>query len=198
MSTYLNSSRVIAAALCTVGFFTVATEAAAQVRVLPRTAAPASTESYVLQVANDHRQAITRIELRIPQSVRVISLGERQDWPVQSVTNGTRLSAVVWTGTLPPGRYTEFGFIGVNPPKTVTLVWPVVVTYADGERAAWWTGNIAHKAPRTVLSTPAAFNWNLVFAFGVCIVALLLALAALGLSLRGGSAQPAGFGRDPG
>ncbi|MDQ6717736.1 MAG: DUF1775 domain-containing protein [Gemmatimonadota bacterium] len=179
-------------------FLGVAGSAGAQVRLLPRTAELGATESYVLQVANDHRQAITRIELRFPQSVRVTSLGERPDWPVQSMAAGTKLSAAVWTGTLSPGRYAEFGFIGVNPVKPVTLVWPVIVTYADGERAAWWTGNIAHKAPRTVVSNPAGFNGSLVIAFGVCVFALILALTALGLSLRGASPAPTTFGRDPG
>lgn len=178
--------------------FTIGASARGQVRILPRSTAPGVTESYVLQVANDHRQDITRIELRFPESIRITALGVRSDWTVQSVATGQRLSAAIWTGALAPGRFTELGFIGVNPPRSVVLVWPVIVSYADGDRVMWWTGNIAHKAPRTVVSTPGAVNTNLVVAFAVCIVALVLALTALALSLRAGSATPTAFGGESG
>lgn len=169
-----------------------ATSAGAQVRLLPRTSSPGAMESYVLQVANTHQQAITRVELRFPRSVRVISVGERPDWPAQVVYTDDRLAAAVWTGALAPTRYTEFGFLGVNATKRVIVVWPVIVTYADGEQVAWWPNSIGTKAPATLI-TAAPRDGNTAIAFAVCLLAFVLALAALALALRGAPAKSNGF-----
>lgn len=177
-------------------FALAASSAPAQVRVLPRTSQPGSTETYVLQVANTHQQAITSIEVRFPRSVRIISLGEPPNWPVQAFNAGNRLSAAAWSGTLPPGRYTEFRFVGVNGQKSVTLIWPVLVTYADSARVAWWPNSIGTKAPATVITAPPRSNESLSLAFVVCIIAFVLALTALVLSIRTGTAPVTGFHQD--
>lgn len=170
-----------------------ASSAFAQVRILPQKSQPGSTETYVLQLANTHQQAITRVEVRFPRSVRVISLGEPPNWPVQAFNADQRLSAAAWSGELPPGRYAEFRFLGINGPKSVTLIWPVLITYADSARVAWWPNSIGTKAPATVITTPARSNGKLTLAFVVCIIAFVLAVTALVLSLRTGTAPVTGF-----
>jgi len=176
-----------------IGICASAADSDAQVSMLPRTSQPAKTENYVLQVANDHQVAITRVELRIPRSVRVVSFGEKSDWPVQAFNADNKVSAAVWTGTLPPSRYTEFGFIGVNPAKNINVVWPVIITFADGEQATWWTGPTGLRAPVTLIAAVARSRGNLVLALALCVVAFLLALSALVLALRSGQFSETGF-----
>lgn len=180
-------------AIAALGLIAWAAPSAAQVRILPTTSRAGATERYVLRIENDHRQSAIRVEIRFPQSVQIVSLGERSAWRVQDIFSGNRMSAAVWTGTLSPGRFTELGFIGVNPPNSVRLVWPVIITFANGEQVAWWTGNTGTKAPVTLIAVPARNRVNLAIALGVCIAALALALSALILALRSGPSTEAGF-----
>lgn len=169
-------------------------KAGAQVRILPRTTLPDSIESYVLQVSNDGGIAMTRVELRIPRSVKVISIGEMASgWTGAATPDGSRMSSLVWTGALPAGRFAQFGFIAKNPNANVRLFWPVIATLADGRTVSWWTGGRATtKAPVTVVFAPAA-NGMLGFALLVCLVAFLLALVGLILAIRSGRGDVAGF-----
>jgi len=87
----------------------------------------------------------------------------------------------VWTGTLPPKRFVEFPFIGVNPKSgTSRLVWPAFQTYADGE-VVQWTGPAGSKRPA---STTELTTGGSSAALWVAIAALVVAIAGLGLALR--------------
>ena len=112
-------------------------------------------------------------------------------WALQatSATEGAYATAS-WTGTLPVGRFVEFGFIGVNPSEPTTLEWDVVQTYADGTEVAW-TGPLDSSTPASVtsvvgptteLEAPPQGGGVLGTALGAA--ALVVALLSLGLSLR--------------
>ena len=171
-----------------------ATAANAQVvRVLPQTSPVDSIENYVLRVANDKTVPITSVELGFPTSVKLVSLGARPDWPGEARLAGSRISSVVWTGVLDPGRFTDFAFIARNPGTKVRLFWPVAVSLVDGQRISWWTDpRSPTKAPVTVVTSPRP-RADLTLAMTVCVVALVLALMALVLAIRIGPQNTAGF-----
>jgi uncharacterized protein YcnI len=145
----------------------------------------------VLRVPNEREFPTTAVAITFPSGVRVISFDEIPGWTLQA-TPGTEgvYAAAYWTGTLPVGRFVEFGFIGVNPGEPTTLKWDVVQTYADGTEVAWTgppesstpaslttvTAPVAEveeaPAPRGALGTPLG------------AAALVVALLSLGLSLR--------------
>jgi uncharacterized protein YcnI len=159
--------------------------------VFPAEAPTGAYQKYVLRVPNEREFPTTAVAITFPSGVRVISFDEIPGWTLQA-TPGTEgvYAAAYWTGTLPVGRFVEFGFIGVNPGEPTTLKWDVVQTYADGTEVAWTgppesstpaslttvTAPVAEveeaPAPRGALGTPLG------------AAALVVALLSLGLSLR--------------
>jgi hypothetical protein len=94
-----------------------------------------------------------------------------------------KITGAVWTGELPPKRFVEFPFIGVNPKEgTTRLVWPAFQTYADGE-VVQWTGPAGSKRPASVTELTTRSGGSAT-ALSIAIAALGIALAGLGLALR--------------
>jgi uncharacterized protein YcnI len=154
--------------------------------VYPKASAPGAYERYVLRVPNEKGVATTRVEIRFPDSVRVSSFADVPGWQLQVLTDSAkRVIGAVWTGALPPQRFVELPFVAVNPKSETRLTWPVIQTYADGERVAW-TEQEGAKTPASVTNVSAggmgaadesAVRW-------VPWIALALAVVSLGLALR--------------
>jgi uncharacterized protein YcnI len=153
--------------------------------VYPSASRPGAYEKYVLRVPNEKGVATTRVEIRFPAEVRVISFSEVAGWTLETVRDSAgRVTAAVWTGTLLPERFVELPFIAVNPTGDARLVWPTYQSYANGERVEW-TGAEDAPAPASVtevgeVETGAPSSLPLYLGAG----ALLLALLSLGLVLR--------------
>jgi uncharacterized protein YcnI len=159
--------------------------AQAHVTVWPRTAARGAYERYVVRVPNERDVATTRVELRFPAEVRIASFQDVPGWQLQVLTDSAgKVTGAVWTGTLPPKRFVELPFIGVNPRSGERVVWPAYQTYANGERVEW-TGAPETKTLASVTTlTAAPGGSSSSTAFWVALAALLVALASLGLALR--------------
>lgn len=159
--------------------------ALAHVTVWPRTAARGAYERYVVRVPNEKDVATTRVELRFPAEVRIASFQEVPGWQLEVLTDSAgKVVGAVWTGTLPPKRFVELPFIGVNPRSGERIVWPAYQTYADGQRVEW-TGASETKTPASVTTlTAAAGGSPSRTALWVALGALLLSLVSLGLALR--------------
>lgn len=157
--------------------------------VYPRESAAGAYEKYVLRVPNEKNVATTRVELRFPSEVRVVSFGDVPGWTLAVETDSAkRVVGAVWTGTLAPQRFVELPFVAVNPRADARLTWPAYQTYADGERVAW-TGPEDAKTPAstTVIrartgNTPS--GGTIGAGLWVAIAALALSLVSLGLVLR--------------
>jgi uncharacterized protein YcnI len=115
------------------------------------------------------------------------------------------VSEIEWTaaaGTgIKPGEYDEFRIAAGPLPSTDKLVFRAVQTYDDGEVARWIDLPTAqdpeHPAPiltitSPVAAAPAATTPLVWWAVGVAGVALLLALASIGLTVfrRSGDREP--------
>ena len=164
--------------------------------VFPAEAPTGAYQKYVLRVPNERDFPTVGVSITFPSGVRVISFDETPGWTLQATPGGEGVyAAAQWTGTLPVGRFVEFGFIGVNPAEPTTLEWDVVQTYADGTEVAW-TGPPESSTPASVtsvlapggevLGTPASGGMVGAWLAGA---ALVVALLSLGLSLR--PAKPA-------
>jgi hypothetical protein len=113
----------------------------------------------------------------------VVSFGDVAGWTLQEVKDSSgRITGAVWTGNLPPERFVEFPFVGVNPEEDARLVWPAFQTYADGERVDW-TGPEDSKRPASATTLSADSGTRGVIKY-VSVVALVLSLLSLGLALR--------------
>jgi uncharacterized protein YcnI len=154
--------------------------------VEPGVAAPGAYQRYVLRVPNERDDTpTTRVEMRFPADVRVISFADVSGWRLEVHTDSAgRIVGAAWTGTLEPHRFVEFPFVAVNPPTATRLVWAAYQTYANGERVEW-VGPEESEAPASVTVVRAAgdgarTDWPLY----VAALSLLLAIAAVALSLR--------------
>jgi uncharacterized protein YcnI len=118
--------------------------------VYPQATAAGAYERYELRVPNEKNTPTIRVELRFPDSVRVIGFEDVLGWRLQVERDSSkRIVGAVWTGVLQPERFVEFPFIAVNPKHDAKLVWPAYQTYADGDRVEW-TGAEGSATPASV------------------------------------------------
>ncbi|MBC7789208.1 MAG: DUF1775 domain-containing protein, partial [Anaerolineae bacterium] len=76
--------------------------------VYPRTSTPGAYEKYVLRVPNERDVPTHRIEIRFPEGLRVVSLGEVPGWKLQVLTDSVQnITGAIWTGVLPKERFVE-------------------------------------------------------------------------------------------
>jgi uncharacterized protein YcnI len=150
--------------------------------VYPKTSAAGAYERYVLRVPNERKVATTRVEMQFPSDVRVSSFEDVPGWAIQVLRDtAQRIVGASWTGTLPPERFVELPFVGANPKTATEIKWPVIQTYADGERVEW-AGPAGSKRPAS--STTIAATAAMTLGSWMAPVALALSLVSLGLALR--------------
>ncbi len=154
--------------------------------VYPDLAPPGAYQKYVLRVPTERDLPTTRIEIRFPEAITVVSFADVSGWQLETrMDEAGRIVGATWTGTLPPQRFVELPFVAVNPREETTLTWPVVQTYAGGE-VVEWSGPEGSDTPASITRIAegtgefTAAGWS-TWAAGA---ALLLALLALGLALR--------------
>ncbi|HEV7591221.1 MAG TPA: YcnI family protein [Longimicrobium sp.] len=156
--------------------------------VFPRRAEPGAYERYLLRVPNERGVPTGRVEIRFPAGLRVVSFGDVPGWTVEVKKDASgAITSAVWWGTLPPERFVEFPFVAVNPKAGTRLVWPVSQTYQGGERVEW-NGAPDSKTPASVTEIAAAPTDGGDTGTYLGGAALLVALLALGLALRRGTA----------
>ena len=165
--------------------FALILAASAHAVVAPAASRPGAYERYVLRVPNESDNPTVKIEMTFPADVRVISFVDVPGWTLKAVMDSSgRAVSATWTGMLPPERFVELPFMAVNPKANGRITWPVIQTYANGDRAEW-TGprDSDHPASVTEVAVPRESLGSLsnILAF----MATLVALAALVLGLRG-------------
>jgi uncharacterized protein YcnI len=155
--------------------------------VFPKTSTTGAYEKYVLRVPNERDVATLKVELLFPAGLRVVSFGDVPGWSLQVLRDSAqRITGAVWTGVLPRERFVEFPFVAVNPKDSTSLVWPTYQTYSGGERVEWTSPDTASKTPvsSTLIVdkvTPVTASHTSLY---ISLIALLMALTALGVALR--------------
>jgi uncharacterized protein YcnI len=151
--------------------------------VQPAEAPPGAYQRYVLRVPTEREVATTRIEIRFPAEVTVVSFADVPGWELEVVTDSAgRIVGAAWTGTLPPQRFVEFPFVAVNPREDGTIAWPVIQTYAGGEVVEWIGPEDSDTPASITLVTGGGDGWPASAWFAA--TGLLLAILALGVALR--------------
>ena len=155
--------------------------------VYPREARPSAYERFVLRVPNERDLPTTRVELSFPDDVRVVSFADVPGWDIEVTSRPDgRVAHATWTGILPVQRFVDFPFIAVTPDHETRLRWNAVQTYANGERVAW-VGPEDSATPASITLVKAQDVAGVGLGAVLGAVALVLALLALGLALRGGT-----------
>ena len=179
----VRQARVLAALLVIL----VPAVALAHAVVYPKTSRPGAYEKYVLRVPNERDVPTTRVEIRFPEGLRVVSFGDVAGWKLEVIADSAqRIIGAVWTGSLPKERFVEFPFVAVNPKDSTSLSWPTYQTYEGGERVEWTSPDTAAKTPvsSTVIRSddgkPATDRTSLFLS----VIALSFALTAMGVAVR--------------
>ncbi len=156
--------------------------------VFPKNSAPGAYEKYVLRVPNERDVPTTRVELRFPPGLRVVSFGEVAGWNLQILRDTAQhVTGAVWTGVLPKERFIEFPFVAVNPKDSARLTWPTIQTYQGGEVVNWTDPDTASKTPvsATIVantqSVPVTISHTSLY---LSLAAVAIALMALSVAFR--------------
>jgi uncharacterized protein YcnI len=162
----------------------------AHATVTPSASRPGAYERYVLRVPNESDAPTVRVEMRFPPEVRVISFADVPGWQLQAPTDSTgRATSAVWTGSLPAERFVEFPFVAVNPRTAARVSWPVIQTYANGQRVEW-SGPRESDTPASVTVISGGGTLSPWIPTVLAAFAFLLAVLSLALSAR--RARPIG------
>jgi uncharacterized protein YcnI len=162
--------------------------ASAHAVVFPKRSAHGAYEKYVLRVPNEKDVPTTRVEIRFPAGLRVVSFSDVAGWQLQEIRDSANaVIGAVWTGTLPPERFVEFPFVAVNPKEDATLTWPAYQTYSTGERVEWTGPADAEKPASSTTIAASGDGGGGRLSTYLAAVAVLLSLMSLGLALRRGS-----------
>lgn len=160
--------------------------------VQPAEAPPGAYQRYVLRVPTEREVPTTRVEIRFPAAVTVVSFADVPGWTLEVMTDTAgRIVGAAWTGTLPPQRFVEFPFVAVNPREDVTIAWPVTQTYAGGE-VVEWTGPEGSETPASVTVVAADSSDGRNPGMWLAAAGLVIALLALGFALRPSRSRAAG------
>ncbi|HEY8572714.1 DUF1775 domain-containing protein [Phenylobacterium sp.] len=126
-------SLALAAALSLVGG-----TALAHITVWPRQSVQGAREKYVVRIPNERRAPTVRVEATFPAQVKVSAFEDKPGWKVEPRRDASgAIVGAVWTGSLPPDHFAEFGLLAMNPASGSALTWRFVQVYADGTRVEW-------------------------------------------------------------
>jgi len=108
----------------------------AHIAILPQESVTGIHEKYIVRVPNEKDSAsITQIEVQFPAGLEIYGYEPKQGWKVDLKKDAQgKISAAIWTGSIDPHEFLEFGLLGVNPKHSANLVWKAVQTYSDGTR----------------------------------------------------------------
>ena len=180
--------RALRALLVLAGILVAPSIVFAHAVVFPKTSKPGAYEKYVLRVPNERDVPTLKVQIHFPDGLRVVSFGDVPGWKLQVLTDSAqRVTGAVWTGVLPKERFIEFPFVGVNPKDSTSLTWPTYQTYEGGERVEWTGPDSSSKTPvsSTTIGDPALVPVKVSrTSLYISIIALALALTALGVALR--------------
>jgi uncharacterized protein YcnI len=117
--------------------------ATAHVRVFAEpgwTRAPAcNTTEFVVFVPNERPDATVRVDLAIPQSVRVIATQPVAGWTATFTKVKGRVAGITWSGGhIHPLEYQRFAFLA-TPTAPQLVSWDALQTY-EGGTVVKWTG----------------------------------------------------------
>ena len=112
----------------------VSAVAEAHVSVTPSQSTQGATEKYTMRVPTEGTVATVGAELDIPDGVVVETVSVPNGWKYELKRDADkRITAIVWTMTIPPGEFAEFAFVARNPRDKTELVWGLRQRLADGK-----------------------------------------------------------------
>jgi uncharacterized protein YcnI len=212
--------RALPAILVATACWTWAPAAHGHAVIQPTTSRPAEQQVYTLTIPSERDSAVVSVALQVPPDIDSLLVEDKPGWNAQLQREGDRITVVRWSGgRIAPDHYDTFRFIARNPVRAGELEWKVIQRYtdatdrwigpADSEQPAPRTNITEQASPQDVINTesgtvesqpggaetPAADTGGgdgdsntVPIVLGA--VALVAALAALGIALAGRRRSP--------
>jgi uncharacterized protein YcnI len=158
-----------------------------QVSVRPTTVVPAQHERYAVQVANPTDTAIVAVRVALPDAIALLGVDAPPGWTARVAPGSdTAARTVTWEGgSLARGEFREFALLGRLPgdARRETLVFPVVLRFADGTERRWGLGADA-VAPAPTVAIRGGVGVSAGGAFVLAAGALGVGILGVALALR--------------
>jgi uncharacterized protein YcnI len=164
--------------------------ASAHVTVMPKTSSTGAWETYTLKVPVEKDVATTKVTVKAPEGVEIMSYQPVPGWTYSSEKDASgKVKTITFESTgegIQAGQFQQFVFVAKNPDKAVKAAWDAFQYYKDGS-VVEWTGDEGSDAPHSItdivrpppLITMAAKMQNILSG-----IAALLSLAALVIAIR--------------
>jgi uncharacterized protein YcnI len=148
--------KIRAAALSGVVTLVFATQAFAHIRIAPAQSQQGAREKYTMRVPNEKQVKCIRIEGEFPADVQIYDFEFKPGWKIDFKKDDKgKISGAVWTGTMMPYEFVEFGMLGINSKTASSLVWKFVQYYDDGSKEEF-TGPPGSRLPSPVTTLSPA------------------------------------------
>jgi uncharacterized protein YcnI len=150
--------KIRAVALGGVLVLALAAQALAHIRIAPIESQQGAREKYTMRVPNEKQVKCIRIEGEFPADVEVYDFEFKPGWNIDFKKNEKgKIVGAVWTGTMMPYEFVEFGMLGINSKTASSIVWRFVQYYDDGSKEEF-TGPPGSRLPSpiTTLTPPKA------------------------------------------
>ena len=120
------------------------------IRIYPTESTLGARERYTMRVPNEKQVKCVRIEGEFPPEVTIYDFEFKPGWKIDFKKDDKgKIVGAVWTGTMVPYEFVEFGMLGINPKEGANLVWKFVQYYDDGSKEEF-TGPAGSRLPSPV------------------------------------------------
>lgn len=147
----IKISKVFIPAVISLFFFS--SIASAHVTVSPKTSATGAWETYTLKVPVEKDVATTKVTIKAPEGVEVMSYQPVPGWTysAEKDTSG-KVKTFTFEATgegIQAGQFQQFVFVAKNPDKATKAAWDAFQYYKDGSIVEW-TGGEGSDSPHSI------------------------------------------------
>ena len=136
-----------------VSLFFFSSLASAHVTVMPKTSTTGAWETYTLKVPVEKEVATTKVTIKAPQGVEIMSYQPVPGWTYSSEKDASgKVKTFTFEATgqgIQAGQFQQFVFVGKNPEKAAKAAWDAFQYYKDGS-VVEWTGEEGSDAPHSI------------------------------------------------
>jgi uncharacterized protein YcnI len=136
-----------------ISLFFYSSIASAHVTVMPKTSSTGAWETYTLKVPVEKDVATTKVTVKVPAGVEMMSYQPVPGWTYSSEKDASgKVKTISFEATgegIQSGQFQQFVFVAKNPEKATKAAWDAFQYYKDGSIVEW-TGNEGSDAPHSI------------------------------------------------
>jgi uncharacterized protein YcnI len=136
-----------------IGLFFFSSIASAHVTVMPNTSSTGAWETYTLKVPVEKDVATTKVTIKAPDGVEVMSYQPVPGWTYSTEKDASgKVKSFTFEATgegILSGQFQQFVFVAKNPDKATKAAWDAFQYYKDGS-VVEWTGDEGSESPHSI------------------------------------------------